>query len=126
VPIITASAPQATARAMSPPGVHAAVGDDVAVHAGLVQVAHAGAAGVGQGGGQRHTDAQHLPGDLGRPRAGADQDARRTGPHQVQRGLVRRAPAHQHRQLVVADEVLEVERLDRAGHVLGRTRWRPG
>ena len=39
-------------------GVHAAVGDEVDVDAGLVEVAHAGGPGVGDGGGLRHADAE--------------------------------------------------------------------
>ena len=43
-------------------GGHAAVGDEVDVHAGLVEVAHAGGPGVGDGGGLGDADAEHPPG----------------------------------------------------------------
>ena len=98
---------------------HAAVGDDVDVDAGLVEVAHAGAGHVGDGGGLGHAEAEHAAGRAGVARADADQDADGTGPHQVQARLVGGAPAHDHRDVELADEALEVERLRGLGHVLG-------
>ena len=43
-------------------GAHATVGDDVHVHAGLVEVTDPRARGVGDRGGLRHTDAEHSAG----------------------------------------------------------------
>ena len=101
-------------------GGHAAVGDDVDVDAGLVEVAHAGGPGVGDGGGQRDADAEHAAGGAGVAGAGADEHAGGTGAHEVQGGLVAGAPADDDRDLELADELLEVQRLGRLGDVLGR------
>ena len=54
------------------------------------------------------------------PGPGPDEHAGRAGAHEVEGRLVRGAAADDHRDLVVADEVLQVERLVLAGHVLGR------
>src|SRR5256884_179814 len=58
---------------------HAPVRDDLHVHAGLVQVAHAGPGGVGDGRGLGNPDAEHAPGGAGVAGADADQDANRPG-----------------------------------------------
>jgi hypothetical protein len=55
----------------------------------------------------------------------ADEDARRSGAHEVQGGLVRRAAAHDHGHVELVDELLEVQRLAVAGHVLRRDRRAP-
>ena len=119
-PIITASAPHTMALAMSPPGAHAAVGDDVHVDAGLVEVAHAGGPGVGDGGGLGHADAEHAPGRAGVAGADADQHADRARAHEVEGGLVAGAAADDDRHLELADDLEEVERLTVLGDVLGR------
>ena len=56
------------------------------------------------------------------PGTDADEHADRAGAHEVQRGGVRRAAADDHRQVELADELLQVERLARrvVRHVLGR------
>ena len=99
---------------------HAAVGDHVHVDAGLVEVAHAGAGHVGDGGGLGDAEAEHAPGGAGVARADADQHADRAGAHEVQPGLVGGAAAHDDRDVELADEALQVERLRGLGHVLGR------
>jgi hypothetical protein len=99
---------------------HAAVGDDVAVDAGLVEVAHAGPGHVGDGRGLGHADAEHAAGGAGVARSDADQHADGAGAHEVEAGLVGGAAADDDRDLELADEALEVEGLDRLGHVLGR------
>ena len=103
-------------------GAHAAVGDDVHVHAGLVEVTDARARGVGDRGRLRHTDAEHAAARARVARADADEHADRAGAHEVQRGGVRRAAADDHRQVELADELLQVERLALGvvRHVLGR------
>ena len=101
-------------------GAHAAVGDDVDVDAGLVEVAHAGGAGVGDGRGLRHADAEHAAGRAGVAGADADEHADGAGAHEVQRRLVAGAAADDDRHVEVADERLEVERLAVLRHVLGR------
>ena len=101
-------------------GAHAAVGDDVDVDAGLVEVAHAGGPGVGDGGGLRHADAEHAAGGAGVAGADADEDAGGAGAHEVQRRLVAGAAADDDGDVELADEALEVERLDGLRHVLGR------
>ena len=108
------------ALAMSPPRAHAAVGDDVHVHAGLVEVAHAGTRGVGDGGGLRHADAEHAAGRAGVAGADTDEDADRAGAHEVQCGLVAGAATDDDGDVELADEALEVEGLDRLRNVLGR------
>ena len=100
-------------------GAHAAVGDHVHVDAGLVEVADAGAGGVGDGGRLRHADAEDAAGRALMPGPHADEDADRAGAHEVQRGRVRRAAADDDRQVELADELLEVQRLGRLGDVLG-------
>src|SRR2546430_4922232 len=100
-------------------GAHAAVGDHVDVDAGLVEMADASAGGVGDGGGLRHADAEDAPGRALMPGAHTDEDADGAGAHEVQRGRVRRAAADDDRQVELADELLEVQRLGRLGDVLG-------
>ena len=67
------------------------------VDAGLVEVAHAGGAGVGDGGGLRHADAEHAAGRAGVAGADADEHADRAGAHEVEGGLVAGAAADDHR-----------------------------
>ncbi len=65
---------------------HAAVGDDVHVAAaGLVHVVAAGRGDVGDRGGHRHRDAEHVARGVRGAAAEADEHARRAGAHQVQR-----------------------------------------
>ena len=73
---------------------HAAVGDDVHVDAGLVQVAHAGPGHVRDGGRLGYAEPEHAPGRAGVARADADQHADRAGAHEVQRrpGTTRSRP----------------------------------
>ena len=92
------------ALAMSPPVRHAAVGDDVDVDAGLVEVAHAGGPGVGDGGGLGHADAEHAAGGAGVAGADADEHAGGAGAHEVQGGLVAGAAADDHGDVELADE----------------------
>src|SRR5206468_2581218 len=101
-------------------GAHAAVGDDVDVDAGLVEVAHAGAGGVGDGGGLGNTDPEHAASRAGVAGTDAHEHAYRPGAHQVEGGVIRRASAHDDGNVELADEPLEVEWLDVFGHVLGR------
>ena len=90
------------------------------VDAGLVEVAHAGGPGVGDGGGLRDADAEHAAGGAGVAGADADEDAGGAGAHEVQRGLVAGAAADDDGDVELADELLEVERLAGLGDVLGR------
>ena len=92
-PSMTASAPQAMALAMSPPLDMPPSAITWHVDAGLVEVAHAGAGHVGDGGGLGHADAEHAPGGAGVARADADEHADRAGAHEVQAGLVGGAAA---------------------------------
>ena len=101
-------------------GGHAAVGDDVDVHACLVEVTHASGTRVGDGRGHGDADAQHPARRPGRTGTSADQHACRAGAHEVEGRLVRRAPADHHGDLVVTDEVLQVQGLAVARHVLRR------
>ena len=102
-------------------GAHPAVGDHVDVHAGLVEVADPRARGVGDRGRLRNPDAEHTPRRARVTGTDADEHADRARAHEVQRGAVRRAPADDHRDLELTDELLEVERLASRvlGHVLG-------
>ena len=77
-------------------GAHAAVGDDVHVDAGLVEVADACARGVGDRGGLRHTDAEHAAARARVTRTDTHEDADRARAHEVQRGGVRRAATDDH------------------------------
>jgi hypothetical protein len=92
----------------------------MAVDAGLVEMAHAGAGHIGDGRGLGHPDAEHSPGGTGVAGADPDQHTHRAGPHEVEAGLVRGTATDDHRDLELADEALEVERLGRLGDVLGR------
>src|SRR5947208_7273788 len=98
---------------------HAAVGDHVHVDAGLVEVTDARAGGVRDRGRLRDADAEDAPGGALMPGPHADEDADRARPHEVQRGRVRRAAADDDRQIELADEFLEVQRLGGLGDVLG-------
>src|SRR3954447_4545665 len=96
------------------------VRDDMHVPAaGLVHVVAPGRRHVRDGGRHRHGDAEHLPRGVGGATAEPDQYAGSTSSHQVQRGLVGRAVTDDDRDVEVVDELLEVERLRLAGHVLG-------
>ena len=117
VPVMTAPAPHATARAMSPPVVM----PPTAItwqQAPVSSRAHAGGAGIGQAVARgtptpstsRVTPAAPLPAPTSTPAAPVRMSGGPSGT------TCTRPPA---RQLVVADEGLEVERLDCA-HVLGR------
>ncbi len=101
-------------------GAHAAVGDDVAVLAGLLEEARAGGGRVSDRGGLRDADAEHAA--RGARVAGADahEHADGAGAHEVQRALVAAAAADDARDVERLDERVEVERLVVAAHVLGR------
>ena len=101
-------------------GAHRPVGDHMAVHAGLIEVTHAGGASVGNGRGLGSVEAEHVAGGAHMPRAGTDQHAGRAGAHQVKSGLVAHAAPDDDRRLHAPDERLEVERVARGGDVLGR------
>ena len=105
---------------MSPPGAHAAVGDDVAVLAGLQHVLGASGRDVGDRG--RLRDAEPEDSARGARGAGADahQDADGAGAHQVEAGRVGGAAAGDDRDRHLGDELLEVERLGLGRDVLGR------
>src|SRR5215207_77274 len=100
-------------------GPHAAVRDHVHVDAGLVEVADASAGGVGDRSRLRHADSEDAAGRALMPGTHADEDADRARPHEMQRGRVRRAAADDDRQIELADELLEVQRLGGLGDVLG-------
>src|SRR5262245_9538569 len=100
-------------------GAHAAVRDDLHVHAGLVEMADAGAGGVGDRRRLRHAHTEHAARRALMTGTDPDEDADRARAHQVQRGRVRRAATDDDRQLELADELLEVERLGGLEHVLG-------
>ena len=68
----------------------------------------------------RHPDAEDPSARARVPRSDTDEDADRSGPHQVQRGRVRGAPSDDHRDVERRDELLEVERLVLAGDMLAR------
>ena len=110
---MTASAPQRDGLGDVAAGRHAAVGDDVDVDAGLVEVAHPGARGVGDGRGLGHPDAEHPPRGGAAAGADADEDPRRARPHQVEGGLVAAAAADDDRDVEAAHERLQVERVAR-------------
>ena len=118
-PIMTASAPHANALAMSPPlrmppsaitftywpvssmcCERAACTSAIAVACGTPMPEHAARR-------------------AGRARPDADEHAHRAGAHQVQAGRVAGAAADDARDRHLGDELLQVERLDRRGHVLG-------
>ena len=99
---------------------HAAVGDDMDVDAGLVEVTHPGSGHIGDGRGLGDPDTEHAPGGAGIAGTDADEHADRTGAHEVETCLVRRTATDDDRNLELADEPLEVERLDRLGDMLGR------
>src|SRR5438034_6552981 len=92
-------------------GPHAAVRTDVAVPAGLSLVFRAGRRRDGDGRRLRDAAADDTPGGAGVARTHTHQHARRAGPHEVERGLVRGAAADDHRQVEPGDELLQVERL---------------
>ena len=102
------------------PGAHATIRDHVAVPPGLVLMLPPRCGRVGDRRGLRHADPEDAPARARVPRSHADEDADRSGPHQVQRGRVRCAPSHDHRDVERRDELLEVERLVLAGDVLAR------
>ena len=99
---------------------HSAVGDHLHVLTGLEHVLRAGRRHVRDRGGLRHADAEHAARGAGRAGANAHQHRLRPGPHQVQPGGVRGAPADDHRHRHLADELLQVERLGAGRDVLGR------
>ena len=101
---------------------HPAVGDDLAVLAGLEHVLRAGARDVGDRRRLRHADAEHAARRAGGAGADADEHAGGAGAHEVQRRVVARAAADDDGQRHLADELLEVQRRARlvAGDVLGR------
>src|SRR5436190_5024735 len=103
-------------------GAHPAVGDDVAVLAGLEHVLRAGGRDVDDRGRLRNADPEHAARRAGGARADADEDADGAGAHEVQARRVRRAPADDARHRHLGGELLEVERRARLirGHVLGR------
>jgi hypothetical protein len=70
-------------------------------------------------------DAEGGPGGVCRTAAEADEDAGSAGPHEVQRGGVRRGAADDDRDVELVDEALEVERLRTPAHVLGADRGAP-
>ena len=67
-----------------------------------------------------HADAEHAAGGAGVAGADADEHADGAGAHEVQRGLVGGAAADDDGDVELADELLEVERLDGLRDVLGR------
>src|SRR5215217_1126042 len=99
---------------------HAAVGDDVAVLAGLAHVLRAGGSDVRDRGGLGHADAENAARGAGGSRPDPDEDADRTGAHEVESGGVRRTATHDARHRHLGDELLEVERLGLRGDVLRR------
>jgi len=62
---------------------------------------------------------------VGGAAAEADEHAGRAGAHQVQRGGVGGTATDDHRNIQLIDELLQIQRLGRAGDVLAR-RWCPG
>src|SRR5260370_8866534 len=99
-------------------GAHAPVGDHVDVDAGLVEVADAGAGGVGDGGGLRDADTEDAAGRALMPGAHADEDADGAPAHEVQGGRVRRAAAADDRQVEPPDERLPAPRLHRPANLI--------
>ena len=100
-------------------GAHAAVGDHVAVLAGLQHVLGAGRGDVGDRGRLGDADPEHAAGSAGGAGADPDQDANRAGAHQVQPGRVGGATADHRRHRDLGDELLQVQRLDAGRDVLG-------
>ena len=107
-------------------GAHAAVGDHVAVAAGLVQVLAARGRSIGDRGGLGHADPEHATGGARVAGADPDQHTDRARAHQVQGGGVGRAPAHDDGDVEAGDELLQVERLGAAGDMLRPRRPCPG
>src|SRR6266508_4133810 len=101
-------------------GPHATVRDDVAVPAGLSLVFRAGRRRVGDGRGLGDANSDDAPGGTGVARTHSHQYTRRAGPHEVERGLVRRAAADDHGEVEPCNELLQVERLRPGGHVFRR------
>ena len=83
-------------------GAHAAVSDDVAVGAGLVEVTHPRRGGVGDRGALRHADAEHATRRARVAGADADEHADSAGAHQVQRAGVAAAAADDDRDVEAA------------------------
>src|SRR5690606_15088737 len=101
------------------PGAHAPVGDDVDVAPGLVEIANAGAGGVGDGGGLGDAHAEHAPGGAGGARTDPDQHTHCPGTHQMEGGGVGGAAPDDDGDVTVGDELLEVERFLPGRDVLG-------
>ena len=99
---------------------HPAVGDHVDVDAGLVEVPHAGPRPRRRWPWPGEPRYRGLPGWCRRSRADPDEHAHRPGSHQVQGGLVRGAAPDDDGDVELADEPLQVQRLDRLGDVFGR------
>ena len=120
-PIITASAPHTTALAMSPP-VTMPPSAMTCTYTPVssrwrMRAARASAMAVAWATPTPSTRA----GGGGLPRPDADEDPGRAGAHEVEGRLVARAAADDHRDVELAHERLEVERLgDALGDVLGR------
>src|SRR4029450_3215405 len=97
---------------------HAPISDDLRVHARLVEVTHARGAGVGDRGRLGDADAEHAACRACVPGADADEHAGRAGAHEMQGRLIGGATTHDHGDVELAYEPLEVERLDGLRHVL--------
>ncbi len=100
-------------------GTHAAIGDDMHVHAGFVEVADPSTRGVGDRGGLRHADAEHTARRARVPRTDTHEHTHRARAHEVQRGGVGRAAAHDDRDVELTDELLQIQRFGGLRHVLG-------
>src|ERR1019366_2100495 len=98
---------------------HAAVGDDVHVDTRLVEVAHPRTGDVSDGRRLRDADTKYRPRRAGVALSDAHQHTRGTGAHEVQCGLVARATTDDRRDLELADELLQIERLGSLRDVLG-------
>ena len=82
-----------------PAVAHPAVGDHLAVLAGLEHVRRAGMRDVGDRRRLRHADAEHAAGRAGRARADPDEHAGGAGAHQVQTRVVGGAAADDDRDV---------------------------
>ena len=99
---------------------HPAVGDHIAVLAGLEHVLRTGGGDIGDRGCLRHAEAENAAGRAGGTGSDADEHADSAGAHQVQAGRIGGAAAGDDRDPDLLDELLQVQRLRLGRDVLCR------
>ena len=90
------------------------------ISAGLIQISDPGSGRVSDRCRLGNTNPENTSGRASCPRSNTDEDADRTGTHEVERCRVAGDATDDHRHLAVGDVLLEIEWLLPAGHVLGR------